>query len=101
MKRRPGTVSHDEALARELKASPEAALHYLDVSFEHAMEDDEPRLFLLALGQVVKAIGVARVAASVRVKRESLHRMLSARGNPEWRSLFRVFRALGVRPRFV
>lgn len=41
-----------------------------------------------------------RVAKKAHMRRESLHRMLSRRGNPEWNSMFRVLKAIHVRPRF-
>ena len=64
-----------------------------------AFEEDDPELVLTALATVAKANGMTRVARKAAVKRESLHRMLSKRGNPEWNSMFRVFKALHLRPK--
>ena len=53
-----------------------------------ALEEDDPELFLLALRNVTEAQGgVARLAEKTKLNRESLYRMLSERGNPEFKSL--------------
>lgn len=44
---------------------------------------------------------MSRTAKKAELRRESLHRMLSKRGNPEWSSLFRVMKALHLRPSLV
>lgn len=64
-----------------------------------AFEENGPELVLTALATVAKSYGMTHVAKDAAVERESLHRMLSKRGNPEWNSMFRVFRALHLRPR--
>lgn len=84
----------------EFRRRPEEAIGYLNACFEIAFEENEPELALLALGKVAKAFGMSKLAKQARFKRESLHRMLSGRGNPEWNSMFRVMKALNVRPRF-
>lgn len=90
------SVSHEARQIREFKKSPALALAYLNACFEGAFEDNEPRLALRALEKVAKAQGFTRLAKKAGLKRESLHRMLSRRGNPEWNSLFRVLRALDM-----
>ena len=63
-----------------------------------ALEEDDPELFLRALRNVAEAQGgVASLAEKTKLNRESLYRMLSARGNPEFRSLDAVLHALGFR----
>jgi probable addiction module antidote protein len=41
--------------------------------------------------------GVAQLAEKTKLNRESLYKMLSARGNPELRSLEALLQALGLR----
>ena len=61
-----------------------------------ALEEDDPELFLLALRNVAEAQGgVAQLADKTKLNRESLYRMLSERGNPEFRSLDALLHALG------
>jgi|CXWL01.1.fsa_nt_gi probable addiction module antidote protein len=98
--KRKAYVSHDEAQIEEFRKRPQLAIEYLNSAFEVAFQENDPELVLTAMAAVTKAYGINRVAKGARLKRESLHRMLSIRGNPEWSSLFRVFRALHIRPTF-
>ncbi|WP_173044678.1 addiction module antidote protein [Nitrospira sp. KM1] len=63
-----------------------------------ALEEEDPELFMLALRNVAEAQGgVARLAEKTKLNRESLYKMLSERGTPEFRSLDALLRALGFR----
>ena len=73
---------------------PREAVDYL----HSALEDGDPEGFLLALRDVAEAQGgVAQLAEAAKLNRESLYRMLSDRGNPEFRSLDALLHALGFR----
>lgn len=98
MKKTP-YVSHELEQIREFRAHPARATAYLNSAIEIAFEENEPELLLTALATVARAYGMTHVAKEADLKRESLHRMLSKRGNPEWNSMFRVFKALHLRPR--
>jgi len=88
------SVSHDDALVRELRADPAFAAEYLQA----AMEDtDEPAVLLLALRHVSEAFGMAEVAREAGIKRESLYRALSPNGNPTLKTLTAVLKAVGLR----
>lgn len=88
------SVSHDEALVRELRADPAFAAEYLQA----AMEDtDEPAVLLIALRHVSEAFGMAEVAREAGIKRESLYRALSPKGNPTLKTLTAVLKAVGLR----
>jgi probable addiction module antidote protein len=97
MRKIAASVSHEEEEIREFRKSPERARAYLSAAIEIAFEENDPELVLTALAVVAKAAGMSRVAKKASVRRESLHRMLSKRGNPEWNSLFRVMKALNLR----
>lgn len=97
MKKYPSSVSHEEMELRWLRKDPKLITEYLNAHIQVAFEENDPELVLTALATVAKARGIAHVAKSVAVKRESLHRMLSKRGNPQWDSLFRIFKALHLR----
>ena len=80
-------------LIESLRDSGEAE-EYLNA----ALEEDDPELFLLALRNVAEAQGgVAQLAEKAKLNRESLYKMLSERGNPEFRSLDALLHALGFR----
>ena len=63
-----------------------------------ALEKGDPELFLLALRNVAEAQGgVAQFAEKAKLNHESLHKILSERGNPELKSLDALLHALGFR----
>ena len=79
--RRKASISHDEAIVKELRADPEFAAEYLKAAIEEA--EDEPRVLLIALRRIAEARGgLAKVAKAAGIERESLYRALSQRGNP-------------------
>jgi probable addiction module antidote protein len=83
---------YNEFLLEQLK-DPSFAAEFLTA----AAEDDEPVVFLSALRKVAEVQGMAAVAERAGIPRESLYRILSARGNPRWSSLAPVLRATGLR----
>ena len=86
-----GTIKYDDYMAEELKDRDEAA-EYLSV----CLEDNDPRLFLVAVRHVVGAQGgIAAVARKTGLNREALYRMLSKKGNPRMENLFAILAALG------
>ena len=91
--KRKASISHEGAMIRELRDDPEFAAEYLKAAME---ETDEPKVLLIALRQIAQARGVAKVAKAARIKRESLYRALSPRGNPRLTTLMAVTKALGL-----
>jgi probable addiction module antidote protein len=73
--------------------SPEAVSAYL----EEALETDDPAFITQALGTVARARGMSQVAKETGLSRESLYKALSPEGNPEFSTVIRVMRALGLR----
>jgi probable addiction module antidote protein len=86
------TKSYRDSLLESLQDPAEAAA-YLDA----ALEDEDSRVFLLALRDVAEARGISRAAAEADLNRESLYRMLSEEGNPRLSSLEALLRAFGLR----
>jgi probable addiction module antidote protein len=85
--------SYQNNLIESLKDPTEAA-EYLNA----ALEDGETEVFLLALRDVVDSYGgIGKLAASTSLNRESLYRMLSTKGNPEFFSLSTILDAVGFR----
>jgi probable addiction module antidote protein len=62
-----------------------------------AAEDPNPEVFLLALGNVTRAKGIAKVAKSAGLGRESLYKALSAGAHPRYETVSAILRALGVK----
>lgn len=61
------------------------------------LEDGNPDLLLLALGDVARARGMAQVAKDAGLGRESLYKALSPGAKPRFETIVKVARALGVR----
>jgi probable addiction module antidote protein len=62
-----------------------------------AAEDSNPEVFLLALGNVARAKGIAKIAKGAGLGRESLYKALSAGAHPRYETVSAVLRALGVK----
>ena len=62
-----------------------------------ALEDGDQALILAVLGDIARARRMTSVAREAGVARESLYRSLSADGNPEFGTVLKVMRALGLR----
>ncbi|MGB5684507.1 MAG: addiction module antidote protein [Candidatus Electrothrix sp.] len=63
----------------------------------NAYMDDDPRLFLIALGYLAKKQGMSKVAKKAGLNRESLYKALAGEGNPRFSTVSRVVKALGCR----
>lgn len=89
------SISHDEAIVRELRDNPEFAAEYLNAALEDA---NEPHVLLVALRRIAEARGgIAKVAKAAGIERESLYRALSPSGNPRLSTLMAVTKAIGLR----
>ena len=66
---------------------------YLNV----ALEDGDLGLIMAALGDIARARKMTVVAQEAGLGRESLYKSLSANGNPEFATVLKVVRALGLR----
>ena len=66
---------------------------YLNV----ALEEGDLGLILATLGDIARAQRMAVVAQQTGLGRESLYKSLSANGNPEFATVLKVVRALGLR----
>ena len=64
---------------------------------EAALEDGEPTLVAVALGYIARAKGMSQIARETGLGRESLYKALSPDGNPEFSTILKVVRALGLR----
>jgi len=64
---------------------------------EAALEEGDPGLVAAALGDIARAKGIAQIARETGLGRESLYKALSPEGNPEFATVLKVVRALGLR----
>ena len=64
---------------------------------EAALEDGDPALVAGVLGDIARAKGMTEIAREAGLGRESLYKALSPEGNPEFATVLKVVRALGLR----
>jgi probable addiction module antidote protein len=86
----PKTIPWDSA--EHLKTDEDIA-SYLEAVFD----DGGPALISHALGVVARAKGMTRIAQAAGLGRESLYKALSPDGNPEFATVLKVMRALGLK----
>ncbi len=67
--------------------------NYLEACFE----DGDPQLITHALGVIAKARGMTQLAKDTGISREGLYKALTDNGNPEFSTVLKVFKALGLR----
>jgi probable addiction module antidote protein len=63
---------------------------------ESALEEGDPALFMAALGDIARAKGMTKIARKTGLGRESLYKALSPDGNPEFATVLKVVRSLGL-----
>ena len=66
---------------------------YLNV----ALEDGDPRLIMAVLEDIARARRMGSVAQNADTGRESIYKSLSLDGNPEFATVIKIVRALGLR----
>ena len=62
-----------------------------------AFQDDDPQLFIVALGYLAKKKDMTRVAKEAGLNRESLYKALSEDGHPQFATIRKVTKALGCK----
>ena len=86
--------THEAATIESFRTDPAFAAEYLNA----VLEDGEEAELLLALRRITEAFGgVAPVAKAAHLNATTLYRTLSAKGNPELKSLNALLGALGLR----
>jgi probable addiction module antidote protein len=70
-------------------------LAYLEAAMEEGADD--PAFIAVALGNVARARGMARLARDTGLTREGLYKALSVEGNPSLGTTLKVMKALGLK----
>jgi len=78
--------------AEHLKTDEDMAAY-----LEAALEESDPALIAAALGDIARAKGMSDIARETGLGRESLYKALSRDGNPEFSTVLKVVKALGLR----
>ena len=85
------TQTHMWDPAEHLETEEDMAA-YLNV----ALEEGDMSLIMATLGDIARARRMATVAEETGLGRESLYKSLSPNGNPEFATVLKVVRALGL-----
>ncbi len=71
---------------------------YAQAYLNAALEDEDRRVFLLALRNVAEAHGgMTKLSRLTHISREHIYRMLSEKGNPELSTLKNLLNAIGLK----
>ena len=79
--------------AAETLATKEDMAAYLDA----VLEDGDAELLKAALGDIARAKGMTEIAKAAGLGRANLYSSLSPDGNPEFATVAKVLKALGLR----
>ena len=79
--------------AAETLATKEDMAAYLDA----VLEDGDAELLKAALGDIARAKGMTEIAKAAGLGRANLYNSLSPDGNPEFATVAKVLKALGLR----
>jgi probable addiction module antidote protein len=84
------TIRYDSAAILD---SDDAIAAYINEAFQ----DGDLNVITHALGVIARARGMAQLARDTGLQREGLYRSLASEGNPEFGTVLRVMKALGLR----
>jgi probable addiction module antidote protein len=93
-KKKAKTKTRPYDVAEHLRTPEEMAL-YIDACI--AESDGDAAFVAKALGDVARAQGMTKIARDSGMSRESLYKALSGERSPDFATILRVTRALGVR----
>jgi len=79
--------------ASEFLDNEEVIAEYLTA----ALEDENPDVFLTAIGNVAKARGMTAIAESTGLGRESLYKAMTPGAKPRYDTVLKVLNSLGVK----
>jgi len=87
----------------KINTSPFDAAEYIDSEetiaafLSDALESGDAAYINRAFGDVARAKGMTAISKESGVKREALYRALSEQGNPQFKTILEVFKAMGMR----
>lgn len=61
------------------------------------MEENDPDLFIAALGDIARARGMSKLAENSGLNRESLYKALRPGAKPRFDTIFRIMKALNIK----
>lgn len=86
-----------------IKTTPFDASEYLDSDemiaeyLKAALEEEDPNLFVAALGDIAKARGMAQLARDTGLSRESLYKSLRSGSKVRYETVQKILKALNIK----
>jgi probable addiction module antidote protein len=89
------TVNYHDTLIQDLRKDPQDALHYLNA----AIEEDDPRVFFMALQNVAEAQGndLSKLAKKAKLTSKKIAEALAGQTHPELYKIDLLLQTLGYR----
>lgn len=88
---------HEQTIIELLSDEPSFAVEYFATALDEVDQPGGHEVLLTALRQIAESRGMSEVAEHAGIKRESLYRALSPKGNPMINTLLAVMRAAGLK----
>lgn len=89
-------IDFKQGFSEELK-DPKVATVYLDDSLQEAIEENDVSGFLLALRDVVEALGgVGKISKELPIHRVAIYKALSENGNPLFATIIQCTETIGI-----
>ena len=64
---------------------------------EECLQDDDPRVFLVALGDVARARGMTDIARLTGLGRQSLYKAFNGQAEPRFDTVIKVLKSLDIK----
>jgi probable addiction module antidote protein len=64
---------------------------------EGALKENNPEFFLTTVGHITRSKGMAQIARELNLNRKGLYKAFSEKGNPSFKTVFRLLDILGLR----
>jgi probable addiction module antidote protein len=68
----------------------------IEMYLAEVLKENNPQMFIKAIGDMARAKGMAKVARETGLSRENLYKQFSATGNPSFATVLKVLSALGM-----
>ncbi len=85
-----------------MKTKPFNPFDYMETQAEidayllECFNDDDPQVFVNALGHLARHYGVSEVAEAAGLNRESLYKIINGKSKPRWETVRRLMKAMHV-----
>lgn len=89
-------------MSNKVKTTPYNPFNYMDTQNEineyllECFNDNDPRLFINAMGHLAKHHGMTEVAKATGLNRESLYKAFNGKTQPRWDTIHRLMKVLHV-----